>query len=204
MRHRKKKSRLSLSRSKRKALLAGISRSIILNGRINITKERAKNAKPLIDRLISLGKTGSLSAKRQAYKILPDHGLVSRLFNEVAPLFKTRVGGYTRIILTSRRRGDNTQMALLELVEVVGTVKSKTIKQDNIKQQSFEKIKSEAPAKKISTTGKDEPSEVRKKPKPAPEKNKKDEKIEAQDKKKPPKKFIGGLRRFFKKERDSL
>ncbi|HDZ77453.1 MAG TPA: 50S ribosomal protein L17 [Candidatus Omnitrophica bacterium] len=204
MRHRKKKSRLSRSRSQRQALLAAISRSIILNGRINTTKERAKNAKRLIDRLISLGKAGSLAAKRRAYKILPDHKLISRLFNEVAPKFKTRAGGYTRIILTSKRRGDNAQMVLLELVEVIGTPKSKTTKQDNIKQVAQTKTKIETPAKKISVADKDESLKVSEKSKPTPEKNKKDESKEVQDKKKPSKKFIGGLRRFFKKERDSL
>jgi hypothetical protein len=95
-------------------------------------------------------------------------------------------------------------MALLELVEVIGTPKSKTTKQGNIKQVAQGKSKTEAPAKKIPAADKDESLKVSEKPKPAPEKNKKDERTEVQDKKKPSKKFIGGLRRFFKKERDSL
>lgn len=170
--------------------MRALARSIIINGRIRTTRERAKNAKPLVEHLISLGKDGSLSAKREAYRILQDHLLVSKLFKEIAIKFKDRAGGYSRILLFGRRRGDGTEMALFELSEI--------IKEKKPQAKTF-------PKKPHEIKEKEELMPLPKeKPKPAPEEEKKHKKMEITDKKKTHKKFLGGLRSFFKKERDSL
>lgn len=208
MRHKVNKSRLSLSKAQRKALIKALARSIIINGRIKTTKERAKNAKPLVEHLISLGKDGSLPAKREAYRILQDHSLVSKLFKEIALKFKDRAGGYSRILLFGRRRGDGTEMALFELSEIIKEKKPDSVKREKAKAKPpiEEKIQAKTFPKKPHEIKKKEelmplPKE---KPKPAPEEEKKHRKMEITDKKKTHKKFLGGLRSFFKKERDSL
>lgn len=206
MRHRVNKSRLSLSQSKRKALLTSLSKSIIIHARIITTKERAKNVRGFVEHLISLGKQNSLSAKRQVYKVLGDHVLVSKLFNEIAPKFKSRTGGYTRIMLLRRRRGDNAQMCLLELTEKIKEIETTITKKEKAKAKSMEdKHKAEKKiTKEQGLKEKEVKSPEQEKPRPIPEEARKEKRIETIEKKKPPKKILGGLRRFFKKERDAL
>ena len=171
--------------------MRALARSVIINGRIKTTRERAKNARGLVEHLISLGKDGSLSAKRAAYRLLQDHSLVSKLFKEIAPKFKDRAGGYSRILLFGRRRrGDGTEMALFELSEI--------IKEKKPQAKTHPKKPHEIKEKEELTPLPQE------KPKPAPEEEKKHKKMEITDKKKAHKKFLGGLRSFFRKERDSL
>jgi len=100
-----------------KATLRHLVTGLIIHKGISTTKVKAKEASRLADRLVTIGKEGSVSSRRRAYSILQDRDLVSMLFKEIAPLFKDRAGGYTRVILTSKRRGDNAQMAILEFVE---------------------------------------------------------------------------------------
>lgn len=185
--------------------MVSLSKSIIANGRITTTKDRAKNARSTVERLISLGKDGGLSAKRRAHRLLGDHRMVSRLFNEIAPKFKSRIGGYTRIILLHRRRGDNAQMCLFELTEKIKEAKVVLSKEEKQKAKPVEDThkKTEAAPKKIEHPKEKEIKlPVEGKPKSAPEEKKQDERIEV--KKKPSKNILGGLRHFFKKERDSL
>ena len=143
----------------------------------------------MIEKLISLGKDNSLFAKRQAYRILGNHKLISLLFNDIAPRFTNRIGGYTRILRLGARRGDNAQLVILALTEI------------KEKEKRPKKIKAE-------TEKKPEPGTI-KEERPLEEKEKKP-KTEAAVKEKPPitkkpgKKFLGGLRNIFKKERDSL
>lgn len=213
MRHRVKRSRLSLSRSPRKALLESLAKAVLLNGRIKTTHRRAKNVRPLVDHLISLGKNNTLAAKRKAYAVLQDHLLVVRLFGEIAPKFKDRAGGYSRVLLLSKfRRGDGTEMAFLELTETIREKKSEAVKKEKLKHKEVktqaEKTVSnkEALEKKegiIATPLVDEKPK-QEKPKSAPVEERKDRQKEISDKKKTHKKFLGGLRNFFRKERDSL
>ncbi len=186
--------------------MRALARSVIINGRIKTTRERAKNAKPLVEHLISLGKDGSLSAKREAYRILQDHSLVSKLFKEIAIKFKDRAGGYSRILLFGRRRGDGTEMALFELSELIKEKKPDSVKKEKEKAKPIEeKFHKMHPKKPLEVKEKEELMPLPKeKPKPAPEEEKKHKKMEITDKKKTHKKFLGGLRSFFKKERDSL
>ncbi|MGI6672995.1 MAG: 50S ribosomal protein L17 [Limnochordia bacterium] len=100
----------------RKALLRNQVTSLVLHGRIETTEMKAKSIKPLADKMITLGKRGDLAARRQAAAFLLDPAAVKKLFDEVAPRYADRNGGYTRIIKTGVRRGDAAPMAIIEWV----------------------------------------------------------------------------------------
>src|SRR5580698_4589966 len=117
MRHGKSGNRLSRNQSLRKATLRDMAKAIFLQERICTTRAKAKEARKMIERLITLGKKDTLAARRRAFAILCDHQEVSQLFTNIAPRFKTRAGGYTRIIPYVQRAGDNAELAFLELTE---------------------------------------------------------------------------------------
>lgn len=118
MRHRIAGNRLSRNSSLRKATLRDMAKATLIHEQIRTTKAKAKEARKLIDRLITLGKKNTLAAKRRAFAILCDHKLVSNLFSNIATRFQNRPGGYTRIIPFGRnRRGDNASLVVLELTE---------------------------------------------------------------------------------------
>ncbi len=117
MRHGKSGNRLSRNQSLRKATLRDLAKATLLQERICTTRAKAKEARKLIDQLITLGKKDTLAARRRAFAILCDHNIVSRLFSHTAPRFKARKGGYTRIISYVQRAGDNANLAFLELTE---------------------------------------------------------------------------------------
>ena len=117
MRHGLSGNRLSRNRSLRKATLRDMAKAIFLQERICTTRAKAKEARKMIEKLITLGKKDTLAARRRAFAILCDHAEVSQLFNTIAPRFKSRNGGYTRIIPYIQRDGDNAELAFLELVE---------------------------------------------------------------------------------------
>jgi large subunit ribosomal protein L17 len=116
MRHRCKVPLLGLPADQRKALLRSLATEIIRHGQITTTKTRAKAVRSEVDRMITLAKDGSLSARRRAMSYLYDKELVSQLFEAVGNRYSDRQGGYTRIVRTKRRRGDNAEMAIIELV----------------------------------------------------------------------------------------
>ena len=117
MRHNRRSKRFGRSLGERRAMLENMVSSLIIHQQITTTLAKAKEAKRLADRVIHLGKTDSLAARRQVFAYLQDHVLTSKLFKEVSPRFKSRQGGYTRILQLSRRKGDGAQLALLELTE---------------------------------------------------------------------------------------
>lgn len=117
MRHNRRAKRFGRSLGERRAMLENMVSSLISHQQITTTLEKAKEAKRLADRVIHLGKTDSLHARRMVFSYLQDHELTARLFKEVSPRFKSRSGGYTRILQLSRRKGDGAQLALLELTE---------------------------------------------------------------------------------------
>ncbi|HHU61253.1 MAG TPA: 50S ribosomal protein L17 [Natronincola sp.] len=100
----------------RKALLRNQVTDLVLHGRIETTIPKAKSIKPLADKMITLGKRGDLAARRQAAAFLMDPVAVQKLFDDVAPKYAERNGGYTRIIRTGVRRGDAAPMAIIEWV----------------------------------------------------------------------------------------
>lgn len=117
MRHAKQGRKLSMDTSHRKAMLGNMVCSLIEHGRIKTTVTRAKEAKPLAEKMITLGKKGDLASRRQALSRLRSKDIVHTLFTDVGPKFADRPGGYTRIIRIGPRQGDAAEMVFLELVE---------------------------------------------------------------------------------------
>ena len=113
MRHAKRNQRLSRPSDQRSALLGGLVKGLITHGQIRTTVARAKEAQRLADRLVTLGKEGSVHARRRAYRILQDRVLVGQLFTDIAPRFGDVRGGYTRVMRLGLRPGDGAQQALL-------------------------------------------------------------------------------------------
>ena len=183
MRHRQKRFQLNRSTSFRKATLLGLVKNLLIYESIKTTKVRAFAARPIVERLISKAKSNTLTAKRQAYRVLGSHKLVSLLFNDIAQRFNSRISGYTRILNLGNRRGDNARLAILELTE---------IKKEPPKPKKEERIKTEEEKK---------PEVIKEK---AIQEKKPLEEKKLPIAKKPSKKFLGGIRKIFKKERDSL
>jgi large subunit ribosomal protein L17 len=115
MRHRCNVPLLGKPADQRKALLRALTTELIRHGRIKTTKVRAQAVRSEADRMITLAKDGSLSARRQALGYLYDKQLVHALFEQAPTRYDQRQGGYTRIIRTIHRRGDNAEMAIIEL-----------------------------------------------------------------------------------------
>src|SRR6201990_482523 len=117
MRHGKQRTKLSRDSAHRKALFANLSKEIIDHERIRTTESKAKAVKPEVEKLITLAKRGDLHARRQALSALgQDKFIVYKLFEEIAPRYAGRDGGYTRILKLGPRRSDATEMVFLELV----------------------------------------------------------------------------------------
>ncbi len=135
-----------------------------------------------------MAKTNTLASRRRAFSILGDHSLVRLLFQEIGPRFKERPGGFTRIIPLGARRGDGATMVILELTE----------------------IKKKEPSKKAKKEAKPSADDTHQKPEAAkgegakPKETRQAAHEERAEPKKPSKKFLGGIRKIFKKERDSL
>ena len=114
MRHAKRNQRLSLPSEHREALLHGLVKSLVTHGQITTTHARAKEAQRLADRLVSLGKDGSIHSRQRAFRVLQNRTLVKQLFAEIAPRFVDTPGGYTRVVrLSQLRRGDGAQLSVL-------------------------------------------------------------------------------------------
>lgn len=209
MRHRRNTGRLSRKHSHRKAMLDNMARSLIIHQRIKTTLAKAKEARRLIERLISCSKRDTLHSRRLAYNILRERTLVTRLFKEIAPLFKDRNGGFTRIVRLRNRVGDGAGLVILELVEKLKkeekpkkikeriekkpeTVKEVHKKEEKPKEEKIKEIKKE---------------EERVKPRPEREEKKLKEPSkkatqEVSEKAEEPKKkpgFLEGIRKFFKR-----
>ena len=116
MRHRKAGSKLKRNVSARRALLRGLVTNIIEEERITTTVEKAKAARPLVERMITLAKQDNLHARRQAAAFLLTPASVEKLFEKLGPRFNQRIGGYTRVVKLGWRKGDGAETAKLELV----------------------------------------------------------------------------------------
>lgn len=117
MRHRKHTVRFGRQKSHYKATMRHLVAGLIISKTICTTKVKAKEASRFAEKLVTIAKEKTVTNQRKVFDILRSRDLVSILFNEIAPLFKERKGGYTRVLLTGRRKGDNAQMAILEFVE---------------------------------------------------------------------------------------
>ncbi|MDD2679475.1 MAG: 50S ribosomal protein L17 [Candidatus Omnitrophica bacterium] len=190
MRHKKKKLQLNRFTSWQDATIKSLARNLLIYESMRTTLQRAKAVRPLAEKLVALAKSNTLAAKREAFRILGDHKLVAMLFNEIGPRFAKRASGYTRIINLARRRGDDAKLVIFELTEQ--KVKVKKVKK-------AKEAKAEE-ADKAVEEGREPAAEEKKAEKPR--------ETAVQEKapqtKKPSKKFLGGIRSIFKKERDSL
>ena len=130
MRHRKGGSKLGRNPAHRRATLRNLVTNVIERERIQTTLARAKAARPLVEQMITLGKRDSLHTRRQAAAFLMTPEAVKRLFNDLAPRFSERPGGYTRIVRAGWRHGDNAEVAILELVGSEMKVKEKKAKKE--------------------------------------------------------------------------
>ena len=197
MRHKIAGNKLSRNSSLRKATLRDLAKATLIRQRICTTRRKAKEARKLVDQLITLGKKGTLAAKRRAFSILCDHTLVSDLFKKTSLRFKNRMGGYTRIIPAGYRRGDNADLAFLELTEkeeiIIAPVKTKKKKSEILESPVVtgeSKSKSEN-VEEVKTTPK-EPLQKKMDLKSLPKK--------VLDKNKISKSFMGGLRKIFQRK----
>jgi large subunit ribosomal protein L17 len=117
MRHAKQRHKLSRDSAHRRALMRNLSRELIQHERIKTSQAKAKAVKPRVEKLITLARRGDLHARRQALAELgQDRFVVHKLFEEIAPRYLQRPGGYTRIVKLGPRRSDSTEMVYIELV----------------------------------------------------------------------------------------
>ena len=117
MRHRMSGRKLNRTKSHRRALFANLAVSLITHEQIKTTLPKAKDLRRVADKMVSLGKKGSLSARRQALAYLRDEDAVKKLFDTLADRYKERPGGYTRVLKAGFRYGDAAPMAFIELVD---------------------------------------------------------------------------------------
>lgn len=109
--------KLGMKKSHREAMLRNIVTSFLREGRVTTTEAKAHEIKRLAEKMITLGKRGDLHARRQAASFIGDKDVVKKLFDDIAPKYTGRNGGYTRVIKIGPRRGDAAEMALIELVD---------------------------------------------------------------------------------------
>ena len=119
MRHRKRTVKLGRTSAHRNELLANLVCALIDNKRIKTTLPKAKAARSLAEKMVTLGKKGTLASRRQAISALKQKDSVKELFDNIAPTFADRAGGYTRIVKLGRRISDSSEMVLLEWVDSI-------------------------------------------------------------------------------------
>jgi large subunit ribosomal protein L17 len=119
VRHQKAGRKLGRDSAHRKALYSNLAGALIEHGRVRTTEAKAKEARPIVEKMITLGKRGDVHAHRQAVAFLRSKPVAHKLFADVAPRFADREGGYTRVVKLGPRQGDAAPMAYLELVDYV-------------------------------------------------------------------------------------
>jgi len=117
MRHGNSGRKLNRTASHRKAMLANMAMALIKHEQIKTTLPKAKELRPYVEKLITLGKRGDLHARRQVLSVLRDRGLTEKLFATLGPRYAERQGGYTRVLHAGVRHGDAAPMAMIELVD---------------------------------------------------------------------------------------
>ena len=123
MRHRKNTVKLGRTSSQREALFASLVSNLILAKRVKTTLPKARAAKRMADKLVTVGKQGTLAARRRALSLLKQEKAVAELFAAVAPAMKDRAGGYTRVLKLGKRISDSSEMCILEWVDFVPKAK---------------------------------------------------------------------------------
>lgn len=136
MRHRKSGRKFNRNSSHRKAMMRNMVTSLLQHERIETTDARAKELRPYVEKLITLGRRGDLHARRQVASVLQSSDVVKKLFDEIGPRFKERPGGYTRIIKLGRRFGDAASMSFIELVGSDFTPRPSRKKAEPVKEEA--------------------------------------------------------------------
>ena len=116
MRHQRKGRRFGVQPDHRRQMLANLACSVLEHGRVRTTEARAKEVRPIVEKMITMGKAGDLGSRRTAISQLRNKQISYKLFNEIAPKYADRAGGYTRITHVGPRPGDSAEMVFLELV----------------------------------------------------------------------------------------
>ena len=145
MRHLRKGRKLNRTSSHRKALWANLTTSLLDKGRIITTTAKAKEMRGFVERLITIAKKDNLNARRIAAETVKNRAVLKKLFEKVAPEFKQRNGGYTRVLKMGNRRGDAAELSIIELVGYTPVVKPKKDKKAE-KEVKPEEVKQEAAA----------------------------------------------------------
>ena len=140
MRHRKGGFKLGRNTSHRRALLRNLVTSIILNDKVHTTVTKAKATRPIVEKMITLGKNGSVHCRRQALAYLMTPESVDRLFAVVAPRYGARPGGYSRIVRTGVRKGDASEMAFIELLGAEHELSEKAAKREETRAKRREEL----------------------------------------------------------------
>ncbi len=149
MRHGKRVKKLGRTRSHRKAMLANMAASLFVYRMIKTTEAKAKEVKKLAEKLITLAKRGDLHAHRQVYDVIRDRKLVKKIFDEIAPKFQNREGGYTRVVKLGPRKGDGAPLSVVELLmERPPKEEKKGKKKKEEKKAKSEKVKEAKPQEK--------------------------------------------------------
>ena len=164
VRHRKKTIKLGRTAEHRKALLANQVCSLIEHQRIKTTLAKAKAIRPLAEKMVTLGKNGSLHARRTALGTLRQKNAVRKLFGEIAPRSTNRNGGYTRIVKLGQRKSDSASMAFIEWVDAAQAPEEKTAEEKAAKPKKEKVIKAkepEAEPKESAPTPAEEPKPKR-------------------------------------------
>lgn len=140
MRHRNGGFKLGRNTSHRRAMLRNLVTSIILNDRVETTITKCKATRPIVEKMITLGKKGDLHSRRQAHAYLMTDEAVTRLFTTVAPRYSTRPGGYLRIVRTYARKGDAAEMAVIELLGAEQELNEKAQKRAEAREKKREEL----------------------------------------------------------------
>jgi large subunit ribosomal protein L17 len=156
MRHQKNTRKLGRTSSHRDAMLANIVASLIIHKRVKTTLAKAKAARPLAEKLVTLGKRGTLHDRRLAVAKIGQKDVVGKLFKEIAPGFKDRKGGYTRIVKLGPRQSDSAPVAFLEWVDYVVEVEVAPVAAPA---KNGEKAAPEKPTEKVEKPAKGEKAE---------------------------------------------
>ena len=140
MRHRNGGFKLGRNTSHRRAMLRNLVTSIILNDRVETTITKCKASRPIVEKMITLGKKGDVHSRRQALAYLMTDESVTRLFNTVSPRYATRPGGYLRIVRTYTRKGDAAEMAVIELLGAETELNEKAQKREEARAKKREEL----------------------------------------------------------------
>ena len=167
MRHQKKTIKLGRTAEHRKALLANQVCSLIEHQRIKTTLAKAKAVRPLAERMVTLGKNGSIHARRTALATLRQKSAVKKLFDDIAPRSAERNGGYTRIVKLGQRKSDSARMAFIEWVDMAEVVEEKPAEEKKAKRKEAEAKPTKADSETV-TPKEEEPAAKEEQPAEAP------------------------------------